>query len=208
MKIDVWSDVACPWCYIGKRRLEKAIAAFGEPVEVDYHAYQLDPSAPDEAVPLNQHLAAKFGADVEAMQARVSEIAASEGLEFHLDKALAVNTRDAHRLLVLARNRGVQAEAKERLLQAYFTDGRNVGDLPTLAEIGIEAGLDGDEVRSWLASDDGTAEVEEELAAARDLGINAVPTFVVDRRYAVQGAQEAATFLRVLEQASREAKAS
>ncbi|RKS80557.1 putative DsbA family dithiol-disulfide isomerase [Motilibacter peucedani] len=205
MKIDVWSDVACPWCYIGKRRLEKAIAAFGEPVEVEFHAFVLDPTAPAEARPLNDHLADKFGGDVEAMQAHVTGLAAGEGLEFNMDKALAVNTRDAHRLLVLARERGLQAEAKERLLRAYFTEGRNVGDLFTLAEIGVEAGLDGDEVRSWLASDSGAAEVDEELATARDIGITAVPTFVIDRRYAVQGAQEAPTLLRVLERAAREA---
>lgn len=209
MRIDVWSDVACPWCYIGKRRLETAIAAYGQPVEVVYHAYLLDPSAPDEARPLNPYLEAKYGDAVPAMQARVTELAAAEGIEFHLEKAHAVNTRHAHRLLVLARRRGVQIEAKERLLRAYFTEGRDLGDLFTLAELGIEAGLDGDEVRAWLASENdaenGNAEVEEELATARDLGINAVPTFIIDRKYAVQGAQESSTFLRVLEQAAREA---
>ena len=208
MRIDVWSDVACPWCYIGKRRLETAIAAFGQPVEVEFHAYQLDASAPTEAVSLNDHLGERFGDSVPEMQARVTALGAAEGLELHMETALAVNTRDAHRLLALARRHGVQAETNERLMAAYFTQGRNVGDVFTLAEIGVEAGLDGDEVRTWLASDSGTAEVEEELATARDLGITAVPTFVIDRRYAVQGAQEAPTFLRVLEQAAREAAAS
>jgi predicted DsbA family dithiol-disulfide isomerase len=205
MRIDIWSDVACPWCYIGKRRLERAVAAYGGDVDVVFHAFQLDPSAPAEAVPLEAHLRERFGDSVAEMQERVTTLAATEGLEFHMDRALAVNTLDAHRLLVLARHEGVQVEAEERLMRAYFSEGRNVGDLFTLAEIGVESGLDGDRVRQWLAGDHGLEEVQEELATARDLGITAVPTFVIDRRYAVQGAQDAATLLRVLEQVSRAA---
>jgi len=208
MRIDIWSDVACPWCYIGRRRLDRAVAAYGEPVDVVLHAFQLDPDAPEDAAPLNEHLATQFGDHVPALQQQVTEVAAAEGLEFHLDRALSVNTRHAHRLLVLARHEGVQAEVAERLMRAYFTEGRNVGDLFTLAEIGVESGLDGDRVRHWLAGDHGQEEVEEELATARDIGITAVPTFVVDRKYAVRGAQDPATLLRVLEQVSRERRAS
>ncbi|RZS90925.1 putative DsbA family dithiol-disulfide isomerase [Motilibacter rhizosphaerae] len=205
LRIDVWSDVACPWCYIGKHRLERALAAYDGEVEVVSHAFLLDPSAPAEARPLDEHLAERFGADrVPGMQAHVTGIAAAEGLELHLDRALAVSTRDAHRLLALGRHEGVQPEVQERLFRAYFTEGRDLGDLFVLAEIGVEAGLDGARVREWLAGDHGAEEVEEELATARDLGITAVPTFVIDRRYAVQGAQEPATLLRVLEQVSRE----
>ncbi|NHC46627.1 DsbA family oxidoreductase [Motilibacter aurantiacus] len=204
MKIDVWSDVACPWCYIGKRRLEKALEAFDGDVEVEYHAFVLDPSAPDSARPLDEHLRAKFGDRVEEMQAHVTELAAAEGLDFRMADALAVNTLDAHRLIAYARRQGVQPDLKERLLRAYFTEGRDVGDHETLANVAAEAGLDRSAVEAYLASDEGAAEVQEELAAARDIGITAVPTYVVDRKYAVQGAQDPATFLRVLEQVARE----
>ncbi|NHC15621.1 DsbA family oxidoreductase [Motilibacter deserti] len=207
MKIDVWSDVACPWCYIGKRRLERALEAFDGDVEVEYHAFVLDPSAPDSARPLNDHLRAKFGDRVEEMQAHVTELAAQEGLDFRMADALAVNTVNAHRLLAYGRRHGVQADLKERLLRAYFTEGRDLGDLETLANVAAEAGLDRASVEAYLASDDGTAEVQEELSAARDIGITAVPTYVFDRKYAVQGAQDAETFLRVLRQVAEESAA-
>ena len=163
MRIDIWSDVACQSCYTALEHLDLAIAAYGEPVHLAFHAFQVDA---DES---------------------------------------GVDTLDAHRLLVLARHEGVQAEVVSRLMRAHLVEGRDLGDLFTLAEIGIEAGLDGDRVRQWLAGDHGLEEVEEELATARDLRITTVPTFVIDRRYVVQGAQEPATFLRVLERLSHAA---
>jgi predicted DsbA family dithiol-disulfide isomerase len=207
IRIDVWSDVVCPWCYVGKRRLERALAAFPhkDEVEVVHRAFQLDPSAPrDRTEPVVEHLAAKYGTTVEqatGMQARVSQIAADEGLEYHLDRTLSGNTFDAHRVLKLARERGREAEVLERFYRAYFTEAQSLFDTPSLARIAAEAGLDPTEVERVLAADTYADEVEADRHEAGKLGANGVPFFVVGGRYGISGAQPLALFEQVLERA-------
>jgi predicted DsbA family dithiol-disulfide isomerase len=203
VKVDIWSDVVCPWCYIGKRRFEAALRRFpgADDVTVTFRAFQLDPGAPPgAATPVRQVYERKFGpGQADQMIDRVTALAAAEGLTFDLDRAVRANTLLAHRVLWLARQHGVQEAVKERLLRAYFTEGGNVGDPDTLAGLAAECGLDRDEVLGLLASDAGEAEVAGDLTEALDLGITAVPTYVFDGRWSVPGAQDPDTFLRVLE---------
>ncbi|AEV81035.1 DSBA oxidoreductase [Actinoplanes sp. SE50] len=205
MDIQVWSDVVCPWCYIGKRRLENALADFGESVTVTYRAYQLDASPVPQPLPIKQAMASKFGdADrAEQMFAHVTEIGASEGLTLDFDRVVAANTFAAHRLIAWAAGHGRQAEVLDALQRAYFTHGADIGSLPVLAKIAASAGLDGAAALGYLTSEAGTAAVTTDLAAARELGITSVPTFVVDGKYAIQGAQESATLLSALAEITR-----
>lgn len=210
MKIEIYSDVACPWCYIGKARFERALAAFpgADAVEVVYRPYQLDPQAPREAVPMFEYLERRFGPGGRRMADRVIQEAKGEGLEMDYDRGLAANTLDAHRLLRLAEREGggqVQRAVAEALFRAHFSEGLDIADPEVLSGIAARAGMDAQRVRDYLQGGEGRAEVESEIEQARLLGITAVPTFVIDGAYAVQGAQPTATFLSVLEQLSREA---
>jgi predicted DsbA family dithiol-disulfide isomerase len=210
MKVEIWSDVVCPWCYIGKRKFEAALAEFratdGSDVTVDvtWKPYQLDPTAPPgSAKPVSEAYAKKFGGPERAAEiiANVTGVAAEVGLGFRMDIALRANTREAHRLLgyALARHgAAVQDTLKERLLAAYFVEGRNVGDHDVLTELAMSVGIGEPEVRAFLASDDGIAELNEELAEAAAHGITAVPTFVFEGKWAVPGAQDPSMFLRAL----------
>ena len=207
MQVEIWSDVVCPWCAIGKRRFETALAGFEHraEVEVRYRSFELDPTTPREyAFTATQRLADKYGVPIEqarAMEQRVVDAAAGEGLTFDFERARPANTVDAHRLLHLAADRGRQAELKERLLLAYFAEGRAIGDPDTLVELATEAGLDPAEARAVLTSDRYLAEVREDQATARELGISGVPFFVLDRRLGVSGAQPAELILQALRQA-------
>ncbi len=208
--VEVWSDVVCPWCYIGVRRFAAAVAEladdpdFATPIEIVYRPFQLDPKAPPgTTMPVAEAYARKFGGPEQAAAIieNITATAAAEGLEFHLDRAQRANTRDAHRLLWYAATSGppgAQAELKERLLAAYFVDGRNVGDPDVLVEEAAAAGLDADDVRRFLDSDAGHAEVDEALAYAAEAGITAVPTYVIDGRWSIPGAQDPAVFVQVL----------
>jgi predicted DsbA family dithiol-disulfide isomerase len=201
--VEVWSDVVCPWCYIGKRRFEAALAAFDrrDEVQVLYRAYQLDPGAPPgAATPVIDAYARKFGGPERAAQIieHVSAVAATVGLEFRMDRSVRANTLLAHRLLWFAEPRGVQHELKERLLRAYFVDGLHVGDPEVLRDLGAEVGLDPAEVERFLAGHDGVHEVHEQMARATELGITGVPTFVVGGRFSIPGAQEPDVFVNVL----------
>ncbi|GAA0678837.1 DsbA family oxidoreductase [Kitasatospora atroaurantiaca] len=209
MKVEIYSDIACPWCYIGKRRFEQALDRFPgkEDVEVVYRPYQLVPDAPEAATPHRAWLAERYGPQSVAMDARVTELGRAEGIDYDFDAALHANTFLGHRLLHLAETEygaAVQGELKEALLKAHFSDGADVGDREQLAEIAVGAGLDRDRVAGYLAGEEGAEEVRAQLAEARTLGISAVPTFVFEGRWAVQGGQEADTFLRVLEQVTAE----
>jgi predicted DsbA family dithiol-disulfide isomerase len=203
MQVEVWSDVICPWCYIGKRRFEEAIARDGgDDVEVVFRPYQLDPTAsPGKVMPVREAYARKFGGYERADQImdHLTRVAAESGLEFHLDRAQRANTLLAHRLLWLAEHDGGQVDLKERLLRAYFVEGANVGDPDTLAAIGDEVGLDPARVRQVLDGDLGLAEVRAELARAADLEITAVPTYVFEGRWTVPGAQDPEVFMNVLD---------
>jgi len=211
VQVEVFSDVVCPWCYIGKRRLEQALAGFAhaDDVTVTFRSFQLDPTTPkDAAGTLTERLADKYGvplAQAEAMNERVSTVAASVGLDFHLDRAHPANTLDAHRLLHFAAEHGKQAELKERLMRAYFTEGLRLGDAQTLVRLAAEVGLDGDAARTALDGDEYASDVVEDLSLARSFGISAVPFFVIDRKYGISGAQESAVLLQALEQAWSEA---
>ena len=207
MKVEIWSDVACPWCYIGKRRFESALAHFEhrDQVEVTWRSYQLDPAAPrDPGQTVSEILAQKYGVGLSqaaAMNERVSAIAAQEGLEYHLERAKYGNTFDAHRLIHLAATHGLQQEAEERLFKAYFSEGRALGDAETLVQLISDIGIDADETRAVLGSDAYADEVRADEQRARAFGVSGVPFFAVDERYGVSGAQPAEVFGEVLERA-------
>jgi predicted DsbA family dithiol-disulfide isomerase len=201
--VEIWSDVVCPWCYIGKRRFEAAVAELADEIDVTivFRPYQLDPTAsPGKAGPVVDAYAKKFGGYERAQQIidHVTAVAAESGIHFRMDRALRANTLLAHRLLWLAEATGQQLALKERLLQAYFIDGLDVGDPEVLATCAAEVGLEHDRVLSFLDSDDGVDEVRHELQRALEMEITAVPTFVFDNRWMVPGAQDPSTFVEVL----------
>lgn len=207
MQVDIWSDVVCPWCYIGKRRLEAALADFphADDVQITWRSFELDPEAPRRRDgDLVGHLARKYGMPAEqarAAQARLTDLAAAEGLDFRFDVAKPGNTLDAHRLLHLASEHGRQDALKERLLAAYLSEGVPIGVPDTLARLAEEVGLDRDEVRTVLDGDVYLAEVRADERDAASIGITGVPFFVIDRRYAVSGAQPADLLRGALERA-------
>ena len=211
LQVEIWSDVVCPWCYIGKRRFESALARFEhrDKIEVTWRSFELNPRAStEEEGGLAERLAAKYGMTLEqakAANARVAAAAAGEGLDFHLDVARPGNTFDAHRLIHLAKERGVQAQAKERLMAAYFNEGRRIGDPETLVELIAEVGVGSSEAREALETGAYGAEVRAEEREAAELGISGVPFFVLDRRYGVSGAQPPELMLQALQQAWSEA---
>ncbi len=211
LPVEVWSDIACPWCYVGKRRLEAALARFPhqDAVEVTWRAFELDPSAPKvrEPRPYAERLAAKYGTPVaraETMIRQMTATAAADGLDFRFDRIRPGNTFDAHRVLHLAGERGKLDAVKERLLRAYLGEGEAIGEHDTLVRLAAEAGLDPDEVRAVLTGDAFTDEVRAEEAEAVDLGITGVPFFVIARRYGISGAQPAEVLLGALTEAWNE----
>ena len=205
MVVELWSDIACPWCYVGKRRFEAALAGFDHEVEVVWRSFQLDPSVPEGTThPTLPALAAKYGRsedEMRGMQAHVEEVAAGEGLEYDLAGQLSGNTLLAHELLHLAAEHGKRNELKERLLHAYFEEGRPVFDVDSLVPFAVEVGLAEAEVREVLADRRYLAAVREDGATAQALGATGVPFFVVDRKYGAAGAQPAELLLQILERA-------
>ncbi|SNT50106.1 Predicted dithiol-disulfide isomerase, DsbA family [Actinomadura meyerae] len=207
MRVEIWSDVVCPWCYIGKRQFEKALQGFEhrDRVEVVHRSFQLDPTLPPgETVDVAEMLAEKYGMTRERaveMNRQMEERAAGVGLEYHLEGGRAGNTLDAHRIVHLAAKRGRQDEVVEALYKAHFTDRRSVFDHDSLVEIAAAAGLDADEARETLASGAFTAEVEADQREAAALGATGVPFFVLDRRYGVSGAQPPEAFTEALNRA-------
>ena len=209
MRVDIWSDVVCPWCYIGKRRFEAALARFAgrDEVEVVWRSFELDPSAPPSPeIPGRyvEHLAHKYGIspdEAQLMIDRVTSAAADEGLNFRFDIARRGNTFDAHRLLHLALERGVQDDLKERLDHGTFSEGLPVSDHQALTDAAVEVGLDEIEVKEVLTSDRYADAVRVDQAQARAYGISAVPFFVVEGKYGVAGAQPPDVLLEVLERA-------
>lgn len=205
----------CPWCYIGKRRFEQALAELDGEIDIDvrYRPYQLDPTAsPGKSQPVFDAYVKKFGGPEQARMIidRVTQTAAADGLEFRMDRARRANTLLAHRLLWWAEQPDspvAQAELKERLLQAYFVDGADVGDPDTLADLATEIGANRDDVLRFLASDAGLDEVRGYLRRAGELGISAVPTFVLNGQWAIPGAQEPETFVDVLRRLAQQVAA-
>ena len=204
LHVDIWSDIVCPWCYVGKRRFERALAAFEhrDAVQVVHRSFQLDPATPrgftaDRRGVLMQKYGWS-GEQADAMNARMVQIAAAEGLEYHLDGGLTGNTFDAHRLLHLARAQGVQDAMVERLYRAHFTEGRSIFDTASLVALAGEASLDREAARRVLAGEEYSSDVAADLAEARALGANGVPFFVVANRFGVSGAQAPEVFTEAL----------
>lgn len=214
MTVEVWSDIVCPWCRIGREHLERALARFEHAAEVDvlWRSYELDPSAPPvREETLAQELGAKYGvgpAEVASMFDDVTERAAQLGLDFRFDIATAGSTFDAHRVLHLARQEGVEDAVAERFFSAYFTEGEAIGDRSTLVRLAAEAGLSPALVEQALSAGWFADEVRADEAEARALQVTGVPFFVFDRRYAVSGAQPPDVLLQVLEQAWSERQPS
>ncbi|WP_104104793.1 DsbA family protein [Arthrobacter sp. 08Y14] len=213
MKIDIWSDIACPWCYIGKRRFEAALAAFPHrnEVEVTWRSYQLDPSLPAHYDGTEvQYLSERKGIDPEQLAGMLEQVtaqAAGEGLSYDFDSLVVANSFPAHRLIHLARAEGGSEAAdavKEALLSAHFEKGQDIGSTEVLSGIGAAAGVDPDRVRSMLATDEYTDAVNADIAQARSLGVSGVPFFVLDEKYGISGAQPVELFTSALEQAWQE----
>jgi predicted DsbA family dithiol-disulfide isomerase len=202
--VEIWSDIACPWCYVGKRRFEAALAAYEhrDEVQVTWRSFELDPSAPREREHDGAtHLAEKYGTSRDealAMQQRMTDAAAKDGLEFRFDIARGGNTFDAHRLVHLAAAHGMQDAMKERLMRAYLTEGQLIGDPAVLTRLAVETGVPEDEVRDTLATDRFAADVRDDERTAERIGIRAVPFFVVDRAVGASGAHPPEALLELL----------
>lgn len=210
MKVDIWSDVRCPFCYIGKRKFEAALADFEhkEQVEVEWHSFELDPNA--ETVPdanSAQHLADKYGRSLEwaeEMQENVTATAAEVGLKFNLDKSIVANSFDAHRLIQLAKAHGLGDQIEEQLFIAHFTEGKNIADHQTLVEVGVSIGLEKEAIKTMLEGSYFTDEVRYDEQTAQNIGIRGVPFFVLNQKLGISGAQAPETFLDALNQAWQE----
>ncbi|HEX5900650.1 MAG TPA: DsbA family oxidoreductase [Solirubrobacteraceae bacterium] len=207
MHVEIWSDIACPWCYVGKRRFEAALAAFEhrDEVTVTWRSFELDPQAPvARGVDSATHLAEKYGMtreQAQASQRKLADVAAADGLDMRFDLARGGNTFDAHRLVHLAEAHGVQDAMTERLMRAYFTEGEPIGDADALTRLALEVGLAEDEVRAVLAGTRYAAEVREDERTAMSLGIHAVPFIAVDRRIGAAGARPPEALGELLRQA-------
>ena len=208
MQIEVWADVVCPWCFIGKRRLQRALAERGltDEVEIVHRAFQLDPAASSSPSPTIDHLAAKYGVSRDealAMMANVTEVAAGEDLDYRLDRTMSGNTRDAHRLILWAQQGDPLAAQRllEVMYSAYFEQGRGVFSIDELVDLAAGAGLDSAAAREMLAGSAYVDDVTHDQALAQSFGANGVPFFVIDRTYGVSGAQPVEVFLGALDQA-------
>jgi predicted DsbA family dithiol-disulfide isomerase len=214
VEIEIYSDVVCPWCYLGQARLDAALASYDGEVTLRWRAFQLDPDTPHECQPVLDYIGRRLGGAERARQAvaHVSGLAAAEGLHLDFDRALIANTFDAHRLLwfadqpetvVFGAGPDTQQELADALHRAHFAEGRDIGSFETLVDIATELGLDPERVGQFLVSNEGTADVRAQIAHAHDVGITSVPTFVFAGKYAVTGAQETATLRAVLDEVSR-----
>lgn len=200
MLVDLWTDVVCPWCYIGVSRFDRALEQSRAEAIVRIHPFQLDPDAPVPGIPARERYRAKFGAEADAIVGRVTDEARRDGLRFDLDSAVTANTFDAHRAIAFAARFGAERRLERSLYEAYFVDGLDVSDRDVLAARAAAAGVDRAEMSAFLQSDAGVAELAEELDEAFARGITAVPTFVFEEEFAVPGAVDTATFVRIIEQ--------
>jgi predicted DsbA family dithiol-disulfide isomerase len=212
MKVEIWSDIVCPFCYIGKRKFEKALEEFDakEQVEIVWRSFQLDPNmAPLPGQSVHEYLGKRKGVTAKEgkqMNDSMAAVAKEVGLVYNFDQAIIANTLDAHRLLHFAKTKGVQNEMKERLFKAYYTEGENIGDVETLVRLGEDVGLNAGDVRKVLLSDSYKSEVQEDQSEANGVGVRGVPFFVFNNKYAVSGAQPSHVFSEVLNKVWEEEK--
>lgn len=212
MKVEVWSDIMCPFCYIGKRNYEAALEQFADRnnVEIEWHSFQLDPTIPahtEKKASVYQYLADRKGISYEQsvkMHERIIQTAKAAGLTYHLDKAIVANSYDAHKMIQLAKTKGLGDAAEERLFLAYFTEGADMGDPEQLLRLGKDIGLTEADILESLASDEYAYLVKQDIQEAQSIGVTGVPFFVFNRKYAVSGAQPPQIFLQTLEQSFKE----
>lgn len=208
MKVEIWSDVMCPFCYIGKRNFEKALNEFSDKneIEIEWKSFQLDPTIPklfDRKLNVYEYLAERKGMSLEQskkMHEHVTETAKKVGLNYDFDKAVIANSFDAHKFIQLAKTKGLGDEAEEGLFKAYFIEGKDIANPEILILLGKELGLDEDEIASALSSEEFTTRVNQDINEAAQIGVTGVPFFVFERKYAVSGAQPIETFLNALKQ--------
>ena len=207
MKVEIWSDVMCPFCYIGKRRFEDALQHFEhkDEIEIEWKSFQLNPDmVTNPAINIDQYLADVKGFTLDhakQLNTHVTQMAAEAGLTYNFDKAVVANSFNAHRYSHLAKKHGLGIEAEEQLFKAYFTDGKNIDDKSTLIELGTTLGLDANEVKQTLESSDFADDVKRDIAEARQLGIQGVPFFVLNNKYGISGAQAVPVFEQTLQKA-------
>ena len=205
MKVEIWSDIMCPFCYIGKRKFEAGLKQFGhkDRIEIEWKSFQLDPEMNTEiGQSIEEYLAEKKGWSIEktkGLHKSMTETARQSGLDYQFNRAIPANSFQAHRLSHLGSKYRLQDDIEERLFAAYFTEGKNIGDTETLVGIGVHAGLNEEEIRTMLASEQFAGNVHRDIEEANQLGISGVPFFVFDRKYAVSGAQSSEVFLSALE---------
>lgn len=213
MKIEIWSDIMCPFCYIGKRHLEKALETFSarDQVEIEWKSYQLDPTIPmsfEEPVGVYEYLADRKGWSLEQseqMHDRVVEMAATVGLEYNFDRAVVANSLYAHRVIQLAKQKGLDDVIEELFFRAYFTDGKDLASEDTLVALGQEAGLEASEIRAAIASEELAYRVSQDIQEGVNLGVRGVPFFVFDRKYGISGAEPIHVFIDTLNQTIQDA---
>ena len=212
IKVDIWSDIACPWCYIGKRKFEAGVAEFGGEVNVEYHSYELAPDTPEEVEGTAlQSFVERKGVPLEQakeMFDRVIGVAKEVGLNYDYDSLQSTNTVRAHELLHYAKAHGRQIDMKERLLRAFFIEGRHVGRIESLADLAAEIGLDREDALRALTSREFLPAVDADKAQATEYGIQGVPFFVIDGKYGISGAQDPAVFVEALQQVKDEKSAA
>ncbi len=214
MKVEIWSDIMCPFCYIGKRNFEAALKEFDakNEIEIEWKSFQLDPTIPksfEKKVSTYEYLAERKGMPVERskeMHDNIVETAKKVGLTYNFEKAVVANSFDAHKLIQLAKTKGLGDAAEESLFKAYFTDGKDMSDHSTLIQLGNEIGLNEEEITAALSSEEFDSKVNFDISEGSQLGVTGVPFFVFDRKYAISGAQPIETFLNALKQSHAESK--
>lgn len=214
MKIEIWSDIMCPFCYIGKRNFEAALEQFADKdkIEVEWKSFQLDPTIPEVAEESQEdYLVKRKGMSkeqVQGMLANVTQMAKQVGLEYHLDKSVMVNSQKAHQLIQFAKTKSLGDQIEERLFKAFFTEGKNIADIETLTQLGVDVGLEKDELQAAFTDDQYRYQMSQDIQEGQQLGVRGVPFFVFDRKYGISGAQPSEAFLDTLSKSFTEWKAA
>ncbi len=213
MKVEIWSDIMCPFCYIGKRHFEKSLSQLNDTgaIEIEWKSFQLDPTIPKtvKKISVYQYLADAKGmslSESKKMHDNVVQSAKNVGLTYNYDNAIVANSFDAHRMIQFAKTKGLGDQLEEALFKAYFTDGKNIGDINDLLEIGVSIGIEKSTLKAVLESEQFTNEVKNDISEAQEIGVRGVPFFVFDRKYAISGAQPISVFIETIEKVLSESK--